>query len=129
MKALGLHHIAIMTKDLEKAGKLFSDLFGVEFAGPYDLEALDGRYLSSPSLGINLAAPLTPDGPSARFLERRGEGVTTVVISVPDIEEAVTHMEAHGIRLVGREFRPNGQKTATYHPKDLCGVFIELMEE
>lgn len=129
MKALGLHHIAIMTKDLEKAGKLFSDLFGIEFEGPYNLEALDGRYLSSASFGINLAAPLTPDGPSARFLERRGEGVTTVVISVPDIEEAVAHMEAQGIRLVGREFRPSGQKTATYHPKDLCGVFIELMEE
>ena len=57
MKALGLHHIAIMTKDLEKAGKLFSKLFGIEFEGPYDLEALDGRYLSSVSFGINLAAP------------------------------------------------------------------------
>lgn len=128
MKAQGIHHIAIMTKDLEKAGKLYSDLFGIEFEGPYDLESLDGRFLSS-SFGINLATPLTPDGPSARALERRGEGVSVVVLRVPDIEEAVAHMEAHGIRLLGREFRPNGQKTATFHPKDLCGVFIELMEE
>ena len=127
MKVERIDFVTFFVKDLDKATKFFSELFETQFIEPYPTAVDTQETLDC--LGINLAAPLTADGPSARFLERRGEGVTTVVISVADIEEAVTHMEAHGIRLVGREFRPNGQKTATYHPKDLCGVFIELMEE
>ena len=128
MKAQKIHHISILVKDVEKAKNLYSDLFGIEFSEPCDQEELDVKAAES-SFGINLVGPLTPDGPSARNLERNGEGVAMVVLNVPDIEEAVKDMESQGIRLVGREFRTNGQKTATFHPKDLCGVFIELMEE
>ena len=127
MKVEKIHHVSIMVKDLEKAGKLYSDLFGMEFSGPYEQEALDVTFLSSP-LGINLVAPLTPDGPSAKSLERRGEGLAMLVLNVPDIEEAIADMESQGVRLVGREERPSA-RTATFHPRDLCGVFIELIEE
>ena len=128
MKAHKIHHISVMVKDLEKAKKLYSDLFGIEFGESYDQEALDVRVVES-SFGINLVGPLTPDGSSSKTLEHRGEGVSMVVLKVPDIEEAVKDMESQGIRLLGREFRDNGQKTAIFHPKDLCGVFIELVEE
>ena len=127
MKVQKIHHISVLVKDLEKAGKLYSDLFGIEFEGPYEQKALDVKFLSSP-LGINLAAPLTPDGPSAKTLERRGEGLSMLVLNVPDIEEATADMESSGVRLVGREDRP-AARVASFHPKDLCGVMIELMEE
>ena len=127
MNVQKIHHISVLVKDLEKAGKLYSDLFGIEFEGPYEQKALDVKFLSSP-LGINLAAPLTPDGPSAKTLERRGEGLSMLVLNVPDIEEATADMESSGVRLVGREDRP-AARVASFHPKDLCGVMIELMEE
>ena len=128
MKANKIHHVSVLVRDLEKAAKLYSEAFGIEYDEPHNQEALDVRVMES-RFGINIAAPLTSDGPSARTLERRGEGVSMVVLSVPDIEEAVANAEAQGIRIVGREFRPNGQKTATLHPKDTCSVFIELMQE
>ncbi len=127
MKVEKIHHVAIMVRDLEKAGKLYSDLFGMEFSGPHEQKALDVRFLSSP-LGINLVTPLTADGPSARTLERRGEGLSMLILNVANIEEAIANVESHGVRLVGREERPSA-KTATFHPKDLYGVLIELMEE
>ena len=127
MKVQKIHHVSIMVRDLEKAGKLYSDLFGMEFSGPHEQKALDVRFLSSP-LGINLVTPLTPDGPSARTLERRGEGLAMLILNVPNIEEAIADMESHGVRLVGREDRPTA-RVASFHPKDLCGVFIELIEE
>ena len=128
MKAQKIHHISVLVKDLERAKKVYSDLFGIDFGEVNDQEALDVRVAES-SFGINLVEPLTPNGSSARTLEHRGEGVSMVVLKVPDIEEAVKDMESRGVRLLGREFRDNGQKTAIFHPKDLCGVFIELMEE
>ena len=127
MKVRKIHHISIMVKDLEKAGKLYAGLFGMEFSGPYEQKALDVRFLSSP-LGVNLVAPLTPDGPSARTLDRRGEGLAMLVLNVPDIEQAIADMESHGVRLVVKEDRLSS-KAASFHPKDLCGVMIELIEE
>ncbi len=127
MKVQKIHHVSVLVKDLEKAGKLYSDLFGITFDGPYEQKELDVRFLSSP-LGINLASPLTPDGPSAKTLERRGEGLAMLIFNVPDIEEATADMASHGIRLVGREDRPTA-RVASFHPKDLCGVMIELVEE
>ncbi len=127
MKVQKIHHISVLVKDLEKAGKLYSNLFGIKFSGPYDQKDLDVKYLSSP-LGINLAAPLTPDGPSAKTLERRGEGLSMLVLNVPDLEKAMTDMKSQGVRLIGREDRPTS-RVASFHPKDLCGVMIELMEE
>jgi len=127
MKVQKIHHVSVLVRDLEKAGKLYSDLFGIEFDGPFEQKDLDVRFLSSP-LGLNLAAPLTPDGPSAKSLERRGEGLAMLVLNVPEIEQAVMDMESNGMRLVGREDRPTA-RVASFHPKDLCGVMIELMEE
>ena len=127
MKVQKIHHVSVLVKDLEKAGELYSELLGIEFEGPYEQKDLDVRFLSS-SLGINLASPLTPDGPSAKTLERRGEGLAMLVFNVPDIEEAIADAESKGIRIVGREDRPTA-RVASLHPKDLCGVMIELMDE
>jgi len=127
MKVQKIHHVSIMVKDLEKAGKLFSNLLGIEFSGPYENEELDVRFLTS-TIGINLATPFLPDGPSARALARRGEGLAMLVLNVPDLEKAIADMEAHGIRSIGREDRIS-EKVASFHPKDLCGVMIELTQE
>lgn len=127
MKVQKIHHVSVLVKDLEKAGKLYSDLFGIEFDGPYDQKDLDVRYISS-SIGLNIASPLTPDGPTARSLERRGEGLSMLVLNVPNLDEAIVDMKSHGIRLVGREERPK-ERVASFHPKDLCGVMVELWED
>ena len=127
MQVEKIHHISILVKDLEKAGKLYAGLFGMEFSGPHENKELDVKTLRS-SLGINIVAPLTEDGPAARGLARRGEGLSMLVLNVPDLDEAIADMESHGVRLVGREDRPSA-RVASFHPKDLHGVMIELMEE
>jgi len=126
MKVEKIHHVSIMVKDLEKAGKFYSDLFGIEFSGPHENKELDVRFLSFP-LGINLATPLTPDGPSAKTLDRRGEGLAMLVLNVSNLAEAIADMESRGVRLIGRA-DPNVAKSAYFHPKDTYGVMVELME-
>ena len=126
MKINKLSHVAIMVKDLEKAGTFFADLLNTEFTGPNEDKESDVRNLMSP-LGIELVAPLTPNGPSVKTLERRGEGMVMLALEVTNLEEAIANMESHGIRLIGRA-NPTIGKTASFHPKDLCGVMIELIE-
>ena len=126
MKVKKISNVAILVKDLEEARKFFGDLFGTEFSEPHEVKDVDVVTSLSP-LGIELSAPLTPDGSSARALERRGEGVAMIILDVPNLEEAIADMESHGVRLVGRGDRPTS-KTATFHPKDLHGVMFELIE-
>ena len=120
MKVQKIDHVSIMVQDLEKAHKLFSDLFG-EFDGPNESPETDVKnYMSS--LGIELVTPLTPDGASAKLLERKGEGFVMLVLQVSNLEEAIAEMESHGVRCVGRS-----EKTANFHPKDTYNAMIRLI--
>ena len=43
-------------------------------------------------------------------------------------EAILSGMESQGVRLVGREGLTTS-RAAFFHPKDLCGMMIELIEE
>ena len=78
-------------------------------------------------IGIELVTPLTREGPATKNLERKGEGMTMLAMEVPNLEKAVSDMDSHGVRLVAYANPPVG-KAAIFHPKDLFGVMIELIE-
>ncbi len=126
MKVSKFSHVAILVKDLDKASKFFADLFGTEFQGPDENKDADTKNLLSP-LGFELVTPLTPDGPVSKTLERRGEGLVMLALQVANLEEAMAAMESKGVRLLGKSETSMGM-TASYHPKDLYGVMVELVE-
>lgn len=121
MKIEKIGYVTIRVKDLEGAGKFFADLFDIEFTSPGENPELDVRNLIGPFM--ELISPLTPDGPVARTLERRGEGLALVSLRVANIEEAVAKMKSKGIRQLWHR-----EKRALFHPNDLYGVMIELVE-
>ncbi len=121
MKIEKIGYVTIRVKDLEEAGKVFADLFDMEFTSHGENPQLDIRNLISPF--IELITPLTPDGPVARTLEKSGEGVALVSFKVANIEEAVAEMKSKGIRQIWHR-----EKRALVHPKDLYGVMVELVE-
>ena len=125
MKVEKVNYVQIMVKDLEKAGKFFADLFNTGFTDTHENKELDGRFMMSRTLGIELLSPLTPDGAIAGALERRGEGLSLLSLKVANVEEAAAEMESKGIRRIGL-LRTGA---ALFHPKDLHGVMIELLEK
>lgn len=126
MKVEKIDHVAINVKDLKKAARFFTDLLGTEFSSPAVFKELDLTSLIEP-LGIELVEPLTPDGPTARTIEQRGEGLSLISLKVTNVEEAMAEMKSRGVRLVTLIDRPK-MKAAIYHPKDTFGVMIELIE-
>jgi len=126
MKVEKIDHVAINVKDLKKAAQFFTDLLGTEFSSPAVFKELDLTSLIEP-LGIELVEPLTPDGPTARTIEQRGEGLSLISLKVTNVEEAMAEMKSRGVRLVTLIDRPK-MKAAIYHPKDTFGVMIELIE-
>jgi methylmalonyl-CoA epimerase len=80
---------------------------------------------------VELIEPVEEDGPVARFLEKRGEGLHHICFEVQDIEAILVRLEERGVELVDREPRigTGGKKIAFVHPKDAHGVLIELYEK
>jgi methylmalonyl-CoA/ethylmalonyl-CoA epimerase len=79
---------------------------------------------------IQLLAPLSPDSPIGKFLERQGPGIQQVAYTVDDIEIAADRLRAAGVRMLydAPKVGTAGSRVNFAHPKDCGGVLIELVE-
>lgn len=121
-----LDHVHIKVKDLNKAVKLFSNLMGSKWLGPINLDKYGVR-TSFDTIGFEMLEPTGPDTALARDIEKRGEGVMSIGLKVTNLDEAVKHFEANGVRCTMRAEQGN-VRAATFHPKDAFGVSFELVE-
>ena len=126
MRVEKIDHIHIFVRDLDKAMKFFEKALGTKFAAPHKPKNLDARTTLDP-LGLEIIQGVSEDSAVTKTIERRGEGLAAVSLKVPDIEEAITHLESLGIRLV-RRIESGRIKEAQFHPKDTFGVMLELCE-
>jgi methylmalonyl-CoA/ethylmalonyl-CoA epimerase len=94
-------------------------------------QAVEVATLRSGTGWIELIRPTVPDGPIARFLAKRGEGVHHVAYAVPDLKATLKGLEASGIRLIDAEPRTgaHGWRIAFVHPESCGGVLTELVQE
>ncbi len=118
-----IDHVSIYVKDIEKARQFFTNLFKAEFSEIRESKELDTRGSMGPA-GIELIASLTPDGPVARAINNRGEGLSLVSLKVPNLEEAIAEMQSRGVRLAAKT-----KRVAVFHPKDTYGVMFEFIEK
>jgi methylmalonyl-CoA/ethylmalonyl-CoA epimerase len=132
MKAYNLDHVAIAVRDLDAALAGYRTRYGIE-ALHREVVADQGVEEAMLALGgsfVQLITPVDDDGPVARFLDKRGEGLHHVAFAVLDLEVALAHLESQGSRMIDREPRRGGRGTriAFVHPSDLSGTLIELVE-
>jgi len=132
LDGLALDHIAIAVHDLDASAAAYAAL-GLEVAGE-DEHITDQdvrvRALVAGGSVVELMAPLGPEGPVARFLERRGPGLHHIALRVKDIAAVLARLEGEGARLVDREPRRGrgGSRIAFVHPDFTGGVLVELVE-
>ena len=123
-------HIGLAVTDLDQALAFYRDVLGLE---PGASETVDGATIVSLSFGdteVELLHPVTPDGPVARFLAKRGPGIHHVCYRVPDLDRALIECRRRGYRLVDQEPRAGagGRRIAFLHPSATAGILIELTE-
>jgi methylmalonyl-CoA/ethylmalonyl-CoA epimerase len=128
-----IEHLGIAVKNLEASNALFEKLLGV---APYKQEevATEGVLTSFFQNGpnkIELLAATEPDGPIAKFLEKRGEGIHHVAFEVDDIRVEMARLKAEGFRLLNEEPKKGADNkwVAFVHPKSANGVLVELCQE
>jgi len=79
---------------------------------------------------IELLESTRDDGPIARYIEKKGEGVHHIAFAVENLEGALNETREKGIRLIDENPRAGaeGLDIAFLHPKSTHGVLIELCE-
>jgi methylmalonyl-CoA/ethylmalonyl-CoA epimerase len=127
-----LHHVAVVVADLDEALARYRTL-GFSGGERFVLaeQAVEVATLRSGTGWIELIRPTDPDGPIARFLAKRGEGVHHVAYAVPDLVAALSDLETAGIRLIDEAPRigAHGWHIAFVHPESCGGVLTELVQE
>ena len=129
-----IDHVGLAVPDLDEAIAFYRDTFGMRVAHQETNEEQGVREAMLDVGGsgscIQLLAPLSPESPIARFLDRSGPGVQQVAYGVDDIDEVTADLRAKGVRLLYDEARRGtaGSRVNFVHPKDAMGVLVELVE-
>ncbi len=125
-------HIGIAVSNLEETIKFYTNVLGLKLEGVEVVEdqRVKVAFLPVGDTEIELLESTEPDGPIAKFIEKKGEGIQHIAFRVEDIEEALSSMREKGIRLIDEKPRygAGGAQIAFLHPKSTHGVLIELCE-
>lgn len=132
MKVLKVDHIGIAVKSIDETKKLYQDLLGLVHAGNETVQEqkVTTAFFPVGDTEVELLESTSPDGPIAKYLEKRGEGVQHIAFRVDNIEEALAELKAKGIQLIDEKPRKGagGAQIAFLHPKSTYGVLVELCQ-
>ncbi len=132
MEIIKIDHIGIAVKNAEEALKVFSGLLGIKSSGSETVEEqkVKTTFLPVGDSELELLESTSPDGPIAKFIETKGQGMQHIAFRVANIEEALKELKEKGVRLIDEKPRKGagGAKIAFLHPKATSGVLVELSE-
>ncbi|OQY12336.1 MAG: methylmalonyl-CoA epimerase [Desulfobacteraceae bacterium 4572_19] len=132
MKILKIDHLGIAVKSINDGKNFWTDILGLEFAGSETVEAqkVTTAFFPAGESEIELLESTTDDGPVAKYIEKKGEGMQHIAFRVENIEEALAELKEKKIRLIDEKPRigAGGAKIAFLHPKSTNGVLVELCE-
>ena len=129
-----IDHVGIAVPDLDAAIAFYAKAFGIAVIHE-EINEEQGVREAMLAVGdsgscIQLLAPLSPDSPIGRFLERSGPGIQQIAYGVDDIDAAGDRLRAAGVRLLYDVPKSGtaGSRVNFVHPKDCGGVLVELVE-
>ncbi len=132
MKILKIDHLGIAVNSIDQGKNFWTDILGLQFEGTETVaeQKVTTAFFPVGESEVELLESTAPDGPIARYLEKKGEGIQHVAFRVDDIEAALQELKQKGVRLIDEKPRQGagGAKIAFLHPKSTNGVLVELCE-
>jgi methylmalonyl-CoA epimerase len=126
-----IDHIGIAVADIDQALQFYQAALGLEIDAIVEVPDQEVRVALLPTgeSNIELVQPINETSGTARFIQKRGEGIHHICIQVKDIDAALAQLRASGVPLIDQEPRPGAHgRVAFVHPKGTHGVLLELVE-
>jgi methylmalonyl-CoA/ethylmalonyl-CoA epimerase len=132
VKILKIDHLGIAVTSIDQSKSFWTDILGLSLEGSETVEEqkVTTAFLPVGESEVELLESTAPDGPIAKYLEKRGEGIQHVAFRVENIEAALAELKEKGVRLIDEKPRKGagGAKIAFLHPKATNGILVELSE-
>jgi methylmalonyl-CoA/ethylmalonyl-CoA epimerase len=132
MKILKIDHLGIAVNSIEQGKHFWTDALGLRFEGSETVEEqrVTTAFFPVGESEVELLESTSADGPVAKYIAKKGEGIQHVAFRVENLEEALNELKQKGIRLIDEKPRigAGGAKIAFLHPKATNGVLVELCE-
>jgi len=123
-----IDHIVIAVKNLEQSAALYREKFGLQATDVGRLtEGLKETTFTTGNTRIILSQPVDPNGPVAKFIEERGEGLYLVALEVDSVDKAAEALRKRGARIAETPSAEHGRRVFV-HPKSAHGVLFQLVE-
>ena len=131
MRVIRIDHIGIAVNSVEDMLGLYTDALGLELRGIDILvdQKVRTAILQVGENQIELLESMDTEGPIARHIKKRGEGLHHLALEVDDIEGALEMLEKKEVPLVDSKPRAGVEDTriAFLHPGE-AKVLLELVE-
>jgi methylmalonyl-CoA/ethylmalonyl-CoA epimerase len=132
MKIKHIDHIGIAVKNIDQAGKFYTEILGLKIQDIENVadQKVNVAFLPITDSEVELLESTEADGPVSKYIDARGEGVQHIAFRVENIEEALEELKSKGVRLIDQTPRngAGGAKIAFIHPKETNGVLVEICE-
>ena len=132
MEILKIDHLGIAINSIEDGKKFWTDVLGLACEGTETVEPqqVTTAFFPVGESEVELLESTSPEGPVAKYIDKRGQGIQHVAFRVRDIEAALSELKAKGVRLIDEIPRKGagGARIAFLHPKATGGVLVELCE-
>ena len=102
MKLSHIEHIGIAVNDLNEAIPYYENILGLKC---YSVEEVKDQKVKTAFFKIGqtkleLLESTSPEGPIAKFIEKRGQGIHHIAFAVDGIENALSEAEEKGVSLI-----------------------------
>jgi methylmalonyl-CoA/ethylmalonyl-CoA epimerase len=132
MNVLKIDHLGIAVNSIDDGKAFWSDVLGLKFEGAETVEEqkVTTAFFPVGESEVELLESTSPDGPVAKYIEKKGAGIQHIAFRVDDIEKALDELKEKGVKLIDEKPRKGagGAKIAFLHPKAAGGVLVELCE-
>ena len=132
MQILKIDHLGIAVNSIDEGKNFWSDVLGLDFEGDETVaeQKVKTAFFPVGESEVELLESTAPDGPVAKFIEKKGQGFQHVAFRVANIDEALAELKAKNIQLIDQEPRigAGGARIAFLHPKATGGILVELCE-
>jgi methylmalonyl-CoA/ethylmalonyl-CoA epimerase len=128
----GVNHIGIAVRSIDAQRPFYEGALGAVFEGVEDVPDQKVRvgFFRIGDVRLELLEPTEPTSTVAAFLEKRGEGLHHVALTVERLEDRIAELKRSGVRMIDEVPRPGAHhmRIAFLHPRSTFGVLTEFCE-
>ncbi len=102
MKVLKIDHLGIAVNSIEEGKNFWTDKLGLSFEGDETVEAqkVTTAFFPVGESEVELLESTSPDGPVAKYIDKKGQGIQHVAFRVENLQEALDELKEKGVRLI-----------------------------